>query len=366
MARIPLGLHPEHVLTAQIRLSEQYANEQQRSSYFERALERVRSIPGLRNVALADTVPLATHPLQIIYSNMIVEGRPPETANIGTGGIVVDRTVTPEYFAAMGIPVLRGRTFNEADRGSKEQAIILGESLAKRMFPGENPVGVRIRPFADVPYWRRIVGIAADVKNGSLAGRNDPEFYRVWRNGSDGNRPSAYFVIRTEANPVMIAEMVRSQLGQLDPSLPVTITSMERIVGRQLARPKFETLLLALFAAVGLILAAVGQFGVIGTLVTHRSGEIGLRMALGATARDIVSLIATHVGTWTLAGAMAGVVIALWGARLLGSLLYGVRPEDPMTLFIALMLLVAVSAAAALAPMRRAVRLDPARLLRRE
>jgi predicted permease len=366
MARVPLGLHPEHVLTAQIRLSESYADERQRSVFFERVLENAQTLPGLRKVALADAVPLATHPLQIIYSNMIVEGRPPATANIGTGGMVVDRTVTPEYFAAMGIPILRGRAFNEADRGSEEQALILGASLAKRMFPGEDPIGVRIRPFADVPYWRRIVGIAADVKNGDLTGRDDPEFYRVWRNGADGNRQRAFLILRTEANPAMVAGLVRSGIGRLDPALPVTVTSMEDIVGRQFARPRFETSLLALFAGIGLLLAAVGQFGVIGTLVTNRSGEIGIRMALGATARDVISLVAAHAGAWTVAGAVAGCVGAWWGAHFLGSLLYGVRPGDPGPVLIALGTLLLVSGMAALAPMRRAVRLDPARLLRRE
>jgi predicted permease len=273
MARVPLGLHPEHVLTAQIRLSESYADERQRSGFFERVLESARTLPGLRKVALADAVPLATHPLQIIYSNMIVEGRPPATANIGTGGMVVDRTVTPEYFAAMGIPILRGRSFTEADRGSQEQALILGESLAKRMFPGEDPIGIRMRPFADVPFWRRIVGIAADVKNGDLTGKDDPEFYRVWRSGSDGNRQRAYLIVRTEANPAMVSDLLRSRIGQLDPALPMTVTSMEEIVGRQFVRPRFETSLLALFAGIGLLLAAVGQFGVMGTLVTNRSGR---------------------------------------------------------------------------------------------
>jgi len=366
MARVPLGLHPEHVLTAQIRLSESYADERQRSGFFERVLESARTLPGMRKVALADAVPLATHPMQIIYSNMIIEGRPPATANIGTGGMVVDRTVTPEYFAAMGIPILRGRAFTEADRGSEEQALILGESLAKRMFPGEDPIGIRMRPFADVPYWRRIVGIAADVKNGELTGKDDPEFYRVWRNGGDGNRRRAYLALRTEANPAMVADLLRSRVGQLDPALPITVTSMEEIVDRQFARPRFETSLLALFAGIGLLLAAVGQFGVIGTLVTHRSGEIGIRMALGATARDVISLVTAHAGAWMLAGAIAGCIAAWWGARFLGSLLYGVRPGDPGPFLIALAMLLLVSGIAAVAPMRRAVRLDPARLLRRE
>jgi ABC-type antimicrobial peptide transport system permease subunit len=164
----------------------------------------------------------------------------------------------------------------------------------------------------------------------------------------------------------MISDLLRSRIGQLDPALPMTVISMEEIVGRQFVRPRFETSLLALFAGIGLLLAAVGQFGVMGTLVTNRSGEIGIRMALGATARDVISLVAAHAGAWTLIGAIAGCVAAWWGARFLGSLLYGVRPGDPGPLLIALATLLLVSGIAAVAPMRRAVRLDPARLLRRE
>jgi putative ABC transport system permease protein len=366
MELIPLGLNPEHVLTVQLHLSEQYGNERQRSAFFERALERIRSLPGLRSVALADTVPLAGHQFQIIYSNMMIEGRPPATANIGTGGMVVDRTVTPGYFAAMGIPILRGRAFTEADRASEEQAIILGASLARRMFPGEDPVGLRMRPFADVPFWRRIVGVAADVKNSGLVGKDDPEFYRVWRNTTDGNRRRAYLVLRTEANSTMMAELVRAQVAQLDPALPVTVAPMRQIVGEQIAGPLFQTSLLTLFAVIGVLLAAVGQFGVIGTLVTHRSAEIGIRMAVGATPRDVVALVAGHATGWTLAGALAGVAAAWWGARFLGSLLYGVKPDDLISFIGALAILMAVSILAAWAPARRAARIDPARLLRQE
>src|SRR5947209_3971694 len=152
-------------------------------------------------------------PFQIIYSAIIVEGRPPAQGKMGTGGMVATRLVTPGYFDVLRIPILRGRAFVEADRNSPEQAIILGESLAKRMFPGEDPIGVRLQPFADVPQWRRIVGIAADVKNSKLTGKDDPEFYWAWRKGIDGGRRRAYLVLRTEADARISAELLRARIG---------------------------------------------------------------------------------------------------------------------------------------------------------
>jgi ABC-type antimicrobial peptide transport system permease subunit len=214
--------------------------------------------------------------------------------------------------------------------------------------------------------WRTIVGIAHDAKNAGLTGSDDPEYYYLWRKGPESGRRAASLILRSEANPAALASLVRASLAELDPTLPVTIATMRQNLGKLTERPRFESFLLSLFAAIGVLLAAVGQFGVISYLVTQRSSEIGVRMALGATGRHVVGLVIRHTLTWTMVGSGVGLIVAWSGSRYLESMLFAVQARDLVNFAAVFGFLIAVSLAAAWRPSIRAVRVDPAQVLRHE
>jgi len=366
MQQAPLGIQPEQVLTARLQLGTgRYPGAPQQAQFFEQTVERMRRIPGLRALALSDSVPLSGPSSTMIFSNIEIEGRAKPAQNRVTGGRTVFRTVTPGYFAAMGIPLLRGRGFTEDDCSSGEQIAILGESLARRLFPGEDALGRRMRAGFAGP-WRTIVGIAHDVKNAGLTGTDDPEYYCLWRKGPESGRRAGSLILRSEANQAGLASLVRSTLAELDPTLPVTIMTMRQNLGKLTERPRFESFLLSLFAGIGVLLAAVGQFGVISYLVTQRSAEIGVRMALGATGRHVVGLVIRHTLAWTLAGAALGLMAAWFGSRYLETMLFAVHARDLVNFAAVFGFLIVVSLMAAWKPSLRAVRVDPAQVLRHE
>jgi putative ABC transport system permease protein len=366
MQQVPLGFQPEQVLMVRLQLGMQrYPTALQQAAFFEQAAGRMRRIPGIRALALSDSAPLSGPSNTMIFSNIEIEGRAKPAENRATGGMAVFRTVTPGYFGAMGIPILRGRGFTEEDRASAGQVAILGETLARRLFPGEDPLGRRMRAGLSGP-WRTIVGIAHDAKNAGLTGTDDPEYYYLWRKGPESAHRAGSLILRSEANQAALASLVRASLAELDPTLPVTIATMRQNLGKLTERPRFESFLLSLFAAIGVLLAAVGQFGVISYLVTQRSSEIGVRMALGATGRHVVGLILRHTLTWTLVGSGVGLIVAWFGGRFLESMLFAVHAKDLVNFAAVFGLLIAVSLAAAWRPSLRAVRVDPAQVLRHE
>jgi putative ABC transport system permease protein len=368
MQRVQLGMNPERVLTARVQLGqERYPRGPQQAQFIEQASERLSRLPGLRSFAWSDSVPLYGSSTIMIYNNIEVEGHPPPDPRRSTGGVTVFRTVSPGYFETMGIPIVRGRGFTESDRSSAEEVVILDEALARKLFPGEDPIGRRMRSGqVGVGAWRTIIGITRNVKNAGLTGRDDPEYYHVWRKGPDSGRRRAHLLFRSEADPASLSGLIRSEVAQIDPTLPLTITTMEHNLGTHIQRPRFESFLLSLFAGIGVLLAAVGQFGVISYLVTQRSSEIGVRMALGATARDVVTLVTRQTLVWTLLGAIAGLIVAWFASRQFESLLFGVGARDLLNLSAVFALLIGVSLAAAWHPMRRAARMDPAQVLRHE
>jgi putative ABC transport system permease protein len=359
-------MRADNLLTIRIQLGrERYAGAPQQAAFFERAAESLARLPGVRAVALSDTVPLYGYAMTMIFSNIEIEGRPPLDAKRATGGMTVFRTVSPGYFSTLGIPIVRGRGFTEADRTSPEQVATLGDSLARRLFPNEDPIGRRMRSGLAGPF-RIIVGVVRDVKNAGLAEGDDPEYYYVWRQGPESGRRRAHFLLRSQGDPAALGQMIRAELGHIDATLPLTITTMEQNLGRYVERPRFESVLFGLFAVLAILLAAVGQFGVISSMVSERTAEIGVRIALGATSRDVGGLVLRHALGWTLIGATGGIIGAWLGSRWLESLLFGVHARDRVSYVAALLLLVAVSVLATWRPMRRAATVDPARILRHE
>jgi hypothetical protein len=268
--------------------------------------------------------------------------------------------------SALAIPIIEGRGFRQEDRLPAENPIILGQTLARKLFPGESAVGKQLRLFKDAGPWRTVVGVAANVKNDGLATNGDPEFYLPWKNDPLINLHAGYVVVRTRMNPMSVASWMRSETGSLDGTLPVTIETMRQRVGKLTERPRFNAMLLCLFAGIAVLLAAVGIYGLIGFLVVERTREIGVRLALGATPQSILKMVLSSVARCTIGGAVLGVLGAWFCTRWLESLLFEARAHDLVVLGLAIFALVAVALCAAWIPARRAMRVDPMTALRYE
>ena len=361
----PLGMQTENVLTEAISLGPyRYPKVEQQLAFFAELEARLKRLPGMISVALSDSLPPSGQMRSTIFAAIEVAGRP--QASEGTGGTVGWRAITPEYFSALGIPIIQGRGFQKTDRLPTENTIILSETLARKLFPNADPTGQQLRLFRMQSPWRTVVGVAADVKNDGLAANADPEFYLPWRNDPVEFPSAAHVIVRTGMNPKAVTAWMRSETGGLDAALPVTIETMSRRVGKLADRPRFNAILLSIFAAMGVLLAAIGMYGVVGFLVAQQTREIGVRMALGATPQGILRLVLSSVARWTISGAVLGLLGAWLGSRLLESLLFQVRAYDPLLLGLALLILLAVAFLAAWLPARRAMRVDPMVALRYE
>jgi predicted permease len=370
LQRVPLGIETRRVATASVVLGRKlYAQPAQRWSFFEALEARLQAIPG--SVAIVDTLPLApSH--STLLTTIAVAGRPlPEQ---GTGGTVLWRVVSPEYFSALGIPILRGRGFSETDRSSADNSVILSESLAKVMFPQGDAVGQRIQPNL-MPPWFTVIGVAGDVKNLALSSPSSPEYYFVRKHVQDyglGSRVLAdgagyaSVIVRSPMNQASVSEWVRKEIAALDPALPVQIDTMDLRVRRLERQPRFNAFLLALFAGTGLVLALIGLYGVISYLVGQRTQEIGVRLALGATPRTIMNLVLAQAARWTLLGIVLGVAGSLFATRFIRALLFELPANDYASLVISGVLLLAMAMLAAFIPSRRAARTNPLLALRHE
>jgi putative ABC transport system permease protein len=362
----PTGMETENVLTEQISLGNQnYKQAAQQFAFFTDLEALLRRFPGITSVALSDSIPPAGQMRSTILAAVEIAGRPALAE--GTGGPVGWRAVTPDYFSALTIPILEGRAFREEDRLPTENPIILGETLARELFPGESALGKQLRLFKtpDGP-WRTVVGVVANVKNDGLTTNGDPEFYLPWKNDPLINLRAGYVIVRTRMNSASVASWMRGETGTLDATLPVTIETMSQRVGKLTQRPRFNAMLLCLFAGIAVLLAAVGIYGVIGFLVVERTREIGVRLALGATPQSILKMVLSSVALCTIGGAMLGLLGAWFCTRLLESLLFEARAHDPLVFGLAIFALVAVALCAAFIPARRAMRVDPMIALRYE
>jgi len=368
---VPLGLDSEHVITADFTLGRQnYSSAARQFQFFEDLEARMHAIPGVTAAAITDSLPpyggMRSRPLATLHP----EGRPPISE--GTGGMVGWRFVTPEYFAALGIPIVAGRPFTEQDRAPGDERVIVSETLAHKLYPDGDAVGKHLM----MDPTHLIVGIARDVKNSGQAEPSEPEYYVLRKHTVEGTFRrnedpregwrGAKLVLRTPANPKVVSDWLTRQLHELDPELPVTITTMQQRVSKLAQRPRFNAVLLALFAGMGALLAAIGLYGVMAFLVGQRTQEIGVRMALGATPSHIARLVLSRAALWTLTGALLGLAGILFTTRALRSLLFQVSEHDALTFIIALLGLALIAFAAAWLPSRRASQVDPMTALRHE
>jgi predicted permease len=360
----PMGMGTQGVLTARIDLpGYRYTKAQQQMEFFLRAEAALRRLPGVSAVGMSNTVPPSENHNQQIFSIIAIAGKPHTKG--GTGGMVTWRSVTPDYFDALNIPIVRGQGFTEEQRTSSERYLILSSLLASRLFGIENPVGQHVQLVPDGP-WYTVLGVAANVKNAGLTGADEPEFYRLRRSIADDWNPWSVMVLKTSLPPASIAPWVRAQIAQIDPTVPVEIETLAESVSKLADRPRFETALLGFFAFCGLLMAVIGLYGVIAFVATQRTQEIGVRMALGASRIDILRLIAGEGVRLIVLGGVLGLGAALATAQLLKSLLFQVGPHDPAIYAIAVGVLGIVALAATLIPARAAMKVEPVVALRYE
>jgi putative ABC transport system permease protein len=370
-----LGFQSQGIMSARIALPGlRYDSGQKKMDFYLRAEGALRRLPGVRAVGFSDSVPPGGWQDGERYAELAVEGRPHPAP--GTGGSVVTRGVTPDYFRALNIPIVRGRNFTEEDRTGIEYLVILSRLLASRMFPGEDPLGKRIQRTRD-GLILTVVGVADNVKNGGLTEMSEPEIYFLRRSVAQdwGGRSTAgevmsgaapFMIVDAVVPPKIAAPWVRSEISQIDSTVPVEIEPLAESVNKLADRPRFETALLGFFACCGLLMAVIGLYGVIAFVAAQRTQEIGVRMALGATRVDILRLIAGEGVRLIVIGGVLGMGAALAAAQLLRSLLFNVGAHDPVTFAAVLGLLGVVALAATLIPARAAMNVEPVVALRYE
>ncbi len=368
-----LGMKMRNVIRVRIALNgERYPSAQALMDFYLRAEKALQRLPGVAAVGMSDSLPPGGNGSQsgMRYSDIIVAGRPHTPP--GTGGSVVLRTVTPGYFHVLQIPLLQGPGFTEVDRQANGHPVILSQLLAARLFPDGNAIGQHMQRAVFNPYLTMdgpvftIAGIAGNVKNGGLAGQDDPEFYILRTSHPDNWDSHHFFLLETAFPSSVMAPWIRTLIAQLDPTVPVEIASLSQDVSKLADRPRFETALLGFFASCGLLMAVIGLYGVISYVATQRTQEIGVRMALGATRADILRLIAMEGIRLILLGSVLGLGTALATAQLLKSLMFKVGPRDPAPYAAVVLLLALVALAATLIPARAAMLIDPGDALRYE
>jgi predicted permease len=365
MRQVDPGFRPDGVLTFEVALSDaDYPGSARTAAFWRDLVERMRALPGARSAAVTNNIPLGNQVLGggiAIENHQVPDGGIPPTAE--------RKYVSPDYFEAMGIPVLEGRALDSRDAADGFRGVVVNRSFAHHWWPNGNALGARIRESSSDP-WYEIVGVVGDVHFRSLQEAPGDEVYFPILHGAT-TAPDAprhvTVVIRATGDLGTLAQAATSRLHELDEHLPIANSQpLQTIVNRSMARTSFVLLLLGIAAVVALLLGVVGIYGVIAYLVSQRRREIGVRMALGATAREVRGMVVRQGLGLAGLGAATGLVAALALSRVLGSLLYGVSATDPTTFATVLLALLGIAALASYLPARRASAIDPTEALREE
>jgi len=355
------GFDSNNVVSMYVALPTQKYRGQQVNAFYNQLIERTRNLPGVKSVAGIDPLPLSN---SNVTASFLMEGAPivPLADRPDAG----ERVVTPDYFQTMNIPILKGRSFTEQDGPKTTSVIIVNEALSSRYWPNQDAVGKRLG-FEDdsgKQVWREIVGVVGNVKHKALETDAMPEIYFPYH-----QQPKNFMnlVVQTAADPAGMIPAIRNQVTSIDNNQPVSdIMTMNQRLSKAVASSRFVMSLLGIFSMVALGLAAVGIYGVMSYLVTQRTQEIGVRMALGAQRRDVLKLVVRKGMALAIIGTAIGLGASLALTRLIRSLLFEVTPTDWLTFVITSMVLLTVALLACYIPARRATKVDPLIALRHE
>lgn len=363
LEKVDAGVNPVRVMTMQLTLPQlKYRTGPELISFYDQLLPRVAQLPGVTSVGLGMSLPPN---LLEVTDSFTVEGSVPAA---GTAAPQADLVfVSADYFRALGVPLLRGRPFLPTDRADAPLVCIINQTLARRYWPGEDPVGKRIKTGGlERPKnpWLEVVGVVGDMKFTSLETPADPTLYQPYQQAA---WPAMYLVVRATQDPLNLVAPVRAAVWSLDKDLPVArVRTMGQLLSESVAQPRFRMWLIGLFGCAALLLAAVGVYSVVSYRVTERTREIGVRVALGARPGDVLRLVIGHGLRLAGLGVALGMVGAFLLTRLLANLLFAVKPHDPLTFAGVAALLSVVVLAACYLPARRATRVDPQVALRYE
>jgi putative ABC transport system permease protein len=359
------GFDPRNVLTLNISLPDsRYESAQPMIAFEQQALERLNALPGVKSAGGVFGLPLSNRG---VGGDFTVEGQPEPTP--GTQPFIAAKVVIGgDYFKAIGIPLLRGRYFDEHDSESAPHVVIVSQSLAQHFWPLEEAIGKRLKPGFSNDAWCTVVGVVGDTKQYSLGETPSPSMYLPYVQAPvPFLMQDITFVLRAGADPLSMVAAARRAVQAVDPDLPVfDVTTMDQLVYRSASAPRFNAALLAIFAALALVLATVGIYGVMSYTVLQRMHEFGVRMALGAQEGDLLQQVFRQGMLLAVGGITTGVAGAWVLTRFISSLLFGVRPTDPLTFVLIPLLLAAVALVACLLPARRATKVDPVAALRYE
>ena len=360
LQRVDPGFDSSHLTVVRLTLPDsRYPELPKRTQFVGSVLERIRVLPGVLSVAGAGTLPFDPVP----DTDLELEGHAYEPGKEPDAEIL---TATPDYFRTMGIPLLAGRGFTAHDIAGKPTVLVVNQTMAQRFWPHESPLGKRVvMKDWGPPLPGQIVGVVSDVKQDSLETDTQPAIYYSFDQFSPGTLTS-YLIVRTSPDVPGLAAAIREQVWSVDRDQPVNLVQMDQIVSGSLERRRFVLTLLGAFAALALLLAMVGIYGVIAHSVGQRTQEFGIRMALGAQQYQLLLMVLGQTVSTLAVGLTVGVAGALFATRLMGSLLFGIRPTDPLTFSSMAALLAAVALVASYIPARRAAKVDPVVALRNE
>jgi predicted permease len=369
LQRVRPGFDSAGVLTARVALpAGEYRSGRERAvATFERIVEETARVPGVTAAAVASHVPMAAGGNG---NGLIPEGKPIDIRSAVQARL---RMITPDFFDALRVPVLRGRVFDSRDRRGAQKVMIVSETLAAALFPGQDPLGRRVAccesgPDGKSPDYKVIVGVARDMRATALAAPPPPDFYlpiqQVPDEAWDWVQRTMYVIARTDGDPGALIPSLKKVMAGIDPDVPLfNVKTLEERMAESVATARFNTVLLTLLGAIGLVLSAIGIYGVVAYFVTQRTPEIGVRMALGATRSDVVRLVLGQAVVPVAIGLVIGVVGSLGATRVLSSQLVGIEERDPFTLVAVIVALGAAALLAAVVPARRAAGVDPTRAL---
>ncbi len=361
LTRVDPGFHPDRLLTMQIGLPESLYEGERRSSFVHEMQERMEALPGVASAAVGLNFPM----MDFRWSSIFIVGDHPVPPRSELPASVFSPVETG-FFETFGIPLVRGRTFLDTDDADAPRVVVINQALANRFWPNENPIGKRLKqgwPESDTP-WREIVGVVGDTKQ---MGLDEEPLMQTYMPARQYALWAVRLALRTEVEPLTLVASAKGVVRAMDPNLPVyEIETMDDVISASVAPRRFTMVLLGIFAALALVLAAIGLYGVIAYSVARRTQEIGVRLTMGAKRSDIFRLVVRHGLVPSLMGAVVGTLGALGLAQFLSSLLYGVGAKDPLTFSIVPVLLMVVAFIACAVPALAATRVDPIHALRYE